>query len=353
MKRNFWSFFVLILIGWMASTPLFGQPLFHIGMRATEFSAQNPGILPDEQTYSKQLALSDTLQTIQGTWNFGVFKNRLVEAQFHGQSNIRTEAEFNPWVKSAGQVVEAYTKIFGEPSSYFTGSNQFTDPKSREYEGIDGQREIFHEAVWVKSGMRIRLNCDFGTYHTAEKPEYFPNAPQARSSYEFSIGYSRIPTKMEPKPIEGCEFWLGMSVLDFARAFPQLFPNGVQMTGQWQQSAIEKGLEGEWTFDFEADKLTHAAFRHYSADLSSNSAISCIQGTEEIIDSLQDRYGKPDDFYARESESRGATEKQSISLRMREANWYDAKGMKISVECTQYGGKSEPQLTVSMVFTAN
>jgi hypothetical protein len=231
------------------------------------------------------------------------------------------------------------------------GSNQFTDPQSRQYEGADGQREIFHEAVWVKNGMRIRLNCDFGTHHTAEKPEFAPNGPLARSTYEFSIVYGRIPTKMVPKPIDGAQFWLGMQVQDFAKVFPSLFPNGTDWTGQWQQATTEKDLAGVWTFDFDAGKLTHAAFLHFSEDLSSNSAIKCIQGTEEIIDSLQKVYGKPNAYYSRESESRGDQGMASISLRMLEAQWDNANGMKINIECMQFGGKSEPQYTVTLHFT--
>ncbi|MBP6641312.1 MAG: hypothetical protein KA293_13555 [Bacteroidia bacterium] len=334
----------------MNALPLFGQHAIQMRMSAAEFSAQNPGILPDAMEFSKQLAFQDSMNAIQGAWSIGFFKNRLGEAQFHGQNAPGNKAEFDAWVKSAGAVVAEYSELFGPPSEQWKGPQEYVERPS-DYDLTNGERVVFHEAVWVTSGMRIRLNCDFGKQHSAEKPEYHPNGPSLRSSYEFSIVYARVPTKMEPKPIEGCRFWLGMHVQDFAKEFPELFPDGVQWAGQWQHDATENGLPGKWTFNFDEGKLTFAGFSHYDGEVSANSIQGCMNAAEQMIDSLQNVYGAPDEYYSKEIMYRGMEEMEANMLRMCEAKWRNANGMKIRVDCRQLRGKSEPQLTLSVDYS--
>ncbi|MEY3443188.1 MAG: hypothetical protein RLZZ519_1469, partial [Bacteroidota bacterium] len=111
------------------------------------------------------------------------------------------------------------------------------------------------------------------------------------------------------------------------------------------------GLEGKWTFNFDEGKLTFAGFSHDDGEVSDNTIQGCMDAAEQVIDSLQYVYGAPNEYYTKESQYRGMEEDEANSMRMCEAKWRNANGMKIMVQCRQLRGKSEPQLTLSVDYS--
>jgi hypothetical protein len=140
-------------------------------MTTDEFKTKLPGILPDTVIFNGDLYLRENLNGIDGRWTFGFYGNMLGTADFQGESNIKSEDDFNKWIMNAKSIIKGYTSRHGQRVKQVNGSNKYIDRSNREYENTIGKREVFEEAFWKTKTMEIKISCDYRSNYYEEIKE--------------------------------------------------------------------------------------------------------------------------------------------------------------------------------------
>jgi hypothetical protein len=345
-NRKIWMCFISIL----ATFNLYGQENVYIGMTADEFKTKLPGMLPNETKYNGDLYLKEKLHDIDGRWTFVFSGNDLVSAGFLGESKIKNEADFNNWINSAGSIIDDYIKIYGQPLKYEKGASKYLDRDNIEYEKTIGKREVFHEAFWETKTMRIRISCDYRSNYFEEFREDLPNGPPQWFNYAFQIKYSSVPANRDVKADDVGRFYLGMDVKSFAKVFPELFPKGIGMSGQWHREQELYGISGSWSYTFENDKLTWMHFNRYIDEINEANFNKCLSATKQLIKDYSGSYGIPDTTMIGDTTFLDPIKKRHWGYDVIEARWKDYRGMKIKIEFTFMGGKGDYHFLVEINY---
>lgn len=347
MKTAFYINFLLMIFafsGVNAQSPLF------ISMSPEEFKIVKPGILPDKIEYNTELYLHEKIHSINGRWSFSINKNALNKAIFQGENKIDTEEKFKIWVESAKLLIDDYIKLYGRPDSIIEGSNKYLDRNSFEYRNKIGKREVFHEAVWKTKTMIIKISCDFRSNYYEEFQEGIINGPN--EWYEYFFGISFIPLNSDDensKEIKG-RFYIGMDIHDFAKVFPELFPAGIKLTGQWGKDEDYYGLSGNWTYRFKDGKLDWMHFQKYFDEINEANFTKCLNSANQIITDYTKLYGKPDTTIKGNSKFIDPFKSHHWGYDVIEVRWKNYNGMKIKVEFSFLGGKGDYHFMVVVNF---
>jgi hypothetical protein len=340
--------FLLILLA--TSQLSYAQNALKIGMSANEFKKIIPGVLPDQTVINKDLSLKERIYSIKGSWSFNINNNLLASASYYAEPVIRNKASFDSLINSAKQLIDDYTRLYGKPFSYNEGANQFRDRNDYEYLRNNGKRELFEEAVWHTATMNISISCDFRSNYYSEFQEGIPNGPAEWYYYSFRIGfYPFLENKTESPETTG-RFSLGMNVNDFAKVFPQLFPNGIDLTGQWGRKEKIYGLDGGWAYDFESGKLNWMLYDNYIQEINAKNFDKSFSATKHLIADYAGIYGKPDSTIIGDTVFKDPAKQHHWSYDVIEAYWKNANDMKIKIEFTFMGGKGEYAFLVKITF---
>jgi hypothetical protein len=338
MRKAFYFTFLLMIIafsGIHAQSPLF------IGMGTEEFKTVKPGLLPDKNDYCADLYLQERIYSVSGRWSFSIKNNILYKAVFNGEDRIDTEAEFKKWVESAKLLIDDYTKLYGKPDSIIAGTNKYLDRKNFQYSKTIGKREIFHEAIWKTKTMVIKISCDFRSNYYEEFQEGIINGPNEWFEYFFGISFSPMDQTANTKPESKGRFYTGMDINDFAKVFPELFPAGIKLTGQWGKDEDYYGLSGSWTYRFKDGKLDWMHFQKYIDEINETNFTKCLTSAKQMISDYTKLYGKPDTTINGNSKFIDPLKSHHWGYDVIEARWKNYNGMKIKVEFSFLGGKGD------------
>lgn len=92
------------------------------------------------------------------------------------------------------------------------------------------------------------------------------------------------------KPLTTEDIAVGMTT----RAFASIFPGAkIPVSGQWIRPDEIHGLRGEWTYSFDAKKLSWFVFNSYEATVNANTFRQYLDATRLTIAGYTTRYGNP------------------------------------------------------------
>jgi hypothetical protein len=273
-------------------------PLPRIGMTFDEFRQFKPGILPNTIPYEGAVALREHLYTIDGQWVFTFRENVMHRIQFLDLNQIRSKTDFETWLRSAKNVIEDFTRTFGQPRSHQRGSEEYYDTNSRYTDKPDGPRHTYREVRWAFPLWEINIICEIRSSRAEDAPDKeYDEYDMEFWTYEFQIDafvfHYGLPSG---QPLINGKYYIGMPVTAFAERHPALFPNGTAPSGIFQHKESWQGLNGEWTYHFEAGKLElfhfHAYF--YNQEATKPAFQLCMRATTAIVEEFKTRFGKPD-----------------------------------------------------------
>jgi hypothetical protein len=340
--------FLLILLS--AGQFGYAQKSLRIGMSSKEFNQVIPGILPDKTVINQDLYLKEKIYSVKGSWLFSIHDNVLAVASYAAEPVIPDKASFDSLISSAKQLIDDYTKLYGKPYSYNEGANQYKDRNDYEYQKSIGKRELFEEAVWHTATMSITVSCDFRSNYYSEFQEGIPNGPSEWYNYSFQIGYTSLKGNNAGPINEPGRFSLGMNVTDFAKVFPKLFPNGIDLTGQWGRKENIYGLDGGWAYNFESGKLNWMLYDSYIHEINAKNFEKCFSVTKHLIADYTGFYGKPDSTIIGDTVFKDPAKQHHWGYDVIEARWKNVEGMKIKIEFTFMGGKGEYDFLFKITF---
>ncbi|MFH0893751.1 MAG: hypothetical protein V2A54_04885 [Bacteroidota bacterium] len=325
----------------LTSLRLCAQDDLRIGMTTDEFKAKLPGVLPEKLDFNSSLILKEKLYDMDGQWNFSFSGSKLFSAEYIGKSEIITEEGFKKWTGSAKQIIDDYKKIYGKPDQYETGTLSFFDRNNNAYHEIIGKREVFYEAIWKTKTEDIKISCDFRSNYYEEFKENAPNGPNEWYNYHFQISHSLLPNAVDVGAGKKGRFWPGMDVNEFAKVFPTLFPDGVNVSGQWGREQELYGLKGGWAYQFENGKLSWIHYDKYFDEINEKNFNLCLSATDKLIADYTKKYGKPDTTITGNTKYVDPYEKHHWGYDVKEVRWKNVNGMKIKIEFTFMGGKGD------------
>jgi len=189
--------------------------------------------------------------------------------------------------------------------------------------------------------MRITISSDYRSNYYEEFKEGLPNGPTEWYNYAFCIKYTSLAAANAVKAVDAGRFYLGMDVNDFGKVFPELFPNGVGLTGQWGREEKLYGLNGSWAYRFENGKLNWMHYDKYIDEINDTNFNKCLSATKQLLKDYTKQYGKPDTTIIGNTHFIDPYKKHHWGYDVLEARWKDYKGMKIKVEFTFMGGKGD------------
>ncbi|MEI6123536.1 MAG: hypothetical protein WCQ95_07890 [Bacteroidota bacterium] len=341
----------LILLLLLASAgSLQGQNNLFIGMSANQFRAAMPGLLPTQNLFSQQIYLKETLHGLAGSWTFSFNNNLLQSASYAVSLRMQNKPEFDSFIASAKQIIADYTKLYGTPPVFSQGTNLWADRNTNAYEKNIGKREVFEEAQWKTNNANIKISCDYRSNYYQEFQEGIPNGPIEWYSYYFEITNTPLAEVTETKTQNSERFCVGMNVNDFAKTFPQLFPNGIGITGQWGRPETLYGLVGSWVYNFKAGKLNWMMFDAYNDNITQAHFDTCLKATRQLIADYTKQCGKPTSTTLGDTNFTDPALHRHWGYDVIKTVWKNYKGQKIIIQFTFMGGKGEYAFLVNINF---
>ncbi|MBU0487007.1 MAG: hypothetical protein KKD31_03545 [Bacteroidetes bacterium] len=338
MKQTVLFIFSILIL---TASGLFAQQTVRIGMTAEEFRTKLPGIIPDVMDYNKEMQFKEKQHNIAGQWTFRIKNNFLLSASFQGDNRVIALEDFDEWTESARLIIADYTKTYGKPKSYENGECNYIDPLDNSFSSNESSRALYHEAVWETKTTNIKITCDYRSNYFEDFDLGTPSGPREYCYYYFCIEHSPSKTKTDAKEADPGRFFLGMSVDDFAKKFPSLFPKGVKISGQWGRDEDLHGLAGDWTYRFEDGILTWIHFQKYYDDITATNFQTCLSATNQLISEYTAAFGKPDNTIVGDTTFIDPYKKHHWGYDVKEVQWKNYQGMKIKIEFSFLGGKGD------------
>lgn len=132
---------------------------------------------------------------------------------------------------------------------------------------------------------------------------------------------------------------IGMSTNEFNKIYPSL--NNIRYENESTYTRADNiyGIENEWGYRFENDKLNWIYFMNYIDSLDENNFHKCLTAAQNVIKDYTQQYGKPDTVIIGDTTFVDPYVKIHWGYDVIEARWENYNNMKIKVEFTFMGGK--------------
>ena len=158
----------------------------------------------------------------------------------------------------------------------------------------------------------------------------------------FALLYSVLPA--QTKVI------IGMSPDSVKKIFPEAKEETFKRTTTLAVKATVYGLEDEWNYRFNNDKLDWIFFDKYIDSLNEQNFKLCLSATQNLIKDYTKAYGKPDTTIKGNFRFVDPYKKHHWGYPVLEARWKNYKGMKIKAQFTFMGGKGQYHFLVKVNY---
>ena len=233
----------------------------------TELTRFTEEDLEYNQDYEKSAEMFGT----QGNWSFsfGYRLYTLNSVDYRSEAHVESKSieEQNAFKETYRDAVEqAYKELrsfYGEPAKYENNLDSL------------GLNELYYtadyfSAAWDYENVRISLKLDFlGTSRPqegTEEQEFVMNAHEelmAKNKLVFQLQQhlNDFVTRKEVSLPNQLRYKLGMSPRAFSVAYPEFYPDGFQIDGDFEEKETINGLKGKWSYDIREDTLHHVSYR--------------------------------------------------------------------------------------------
>lgn len=311
------------------------------GMSMEEFNLMKPGIIPEDLKYNKNgIQIEEEKNGLKGTWvvdfrsdmitgSTYFFRDRL--SVFGDVDTALARQSFDAGYSASLKCIDEYTAKYGKPVLFHQSDTLY---KQVNY-NLHSYTIVI--AVWELNTMKIEL--EFALSGINESQYYIPNSEPTSFYYLFSIKY--LPCECSGKSADE-KFYIGQSVTEFAKVYPELFPIGINHRGQWEEPDDFFGLKDNWVYFFDEGKLTSYNFAYYSdrEEVNQEKFDSLLQSTDNIVEAFKLQFGKPTSYTSENRKFKDPYTEHHWGYDVVEAKW-KLKKHWISVEYQFFGGKGD------------
>ena len=259
------------------------------GATLEDFKKAYPGIVPDKTSYNESISRVEQLGHFNGSWYFD-FKNDSLESATYS-CNLGGKPKLG-CVSTYMKYYSFFSGDMGQPLRVISAKDTFLREDRKRVENTD--TVLF--ASFRSKNTRIVMGIYFtGSQKVTMDPsdmvnQNMINGPAAYNYYVFTIHC--LPIK-DNKAADAWKFYPGMSVNEFAKVIPELFPNGVGVSGQWGVDEKLMGLAGGWAFEFKSSYLDWAMWNYYAGKYDQTTFMNCLRSARGIIADYTKKYGTP------------------------------------------------------------
>ena len=292
---------------------------------------------------------------IQGEWSFrfGYRLYTLNSVDYRSRAEVmnkQIDERKGLKITYRSAIEQAYKELcsfFGEPVKYENNldSLSLNDP----YYTFD-----YFDAAWdFKDNVRISLKLNFlGTNRPskeARKDEFVMNAnedPPPRNELVFQLQQhlNDFVTRKEVSLPNQPHYKLGMSPRAFSVAYPEFYPNGFQIDGDFEEKETINGLKGEWSYDIRKDTMHHISYRIGTPrrqDVGAKEIKMYAAATKELHTRFEKALGSPTIFY--DSTEYVTTNRMRIfSKKIYLAKWVDGNIVHAVMMTKRHDGNGLP-----------
>lgn len=259
------------------------------GISVDEFRKVYPGVISENVTYNESISKDEKLGQFNGSWYFDFKRDTLQTVTY----------SYNLGSKPKPGAVSTFMKYF----SFFSkdmGSSihtiQSKDTVLREDRKRVENSDTIVFGAWKSKNTRVVM----GIYFTGNRKvkmdasdmvsQNMINAEADRNYYVFTI--QCLPIKSD-NVADSWKFYPGMHIKEFAKIIPELFPNGLGISGQWAMDEKLIGLAGGWAYQFKNSTLDWMMWNHYAGKYDQTTFMNCLRSTRGIIADYSKIYGTP------------------------------------------------------------
>lgn len=143
---------------------------------------------------------------------------------------------------------------------------------------------------------------------------------------------------------------LGMSLEEVQKIYPNLKSSKYENTITLTRPESIHGLESEWGYRFEDNRLSWIYFMKYIDDIDESNFNKCLSSTKKIIEDFTKVYGNPDEVKKGNEQFVDPYKKRHWGYDVIKVKWLNYQGMKIIVEFNFFGGKGEYHFIVKIDY---
>lgn len=143
---------------------------------------------------------------------------------------------------------------------------------------------------------------------------------------------------------------IGMTENQVKKIYPKMESTTYENTTTFTRTENLYGIDGEWGYRFENEKLNWIHFDKYIDEINDTNFIKCLSATRKIISDFSKFYGNPDTTIIGDTTFIDPYQKKHWGYDVLESQWKDYNGMKIKVEFTFMGGKGEYNFLVNINY---
>lgn len=143
---------------------------------------------------------------------------------------------------------------------------------------------------------------------------------------------------------------IGMSLNSVKQLHPEFNSTVSQNAVTLTKPDTLYGLNGEWGYRFENEKLTWIYFNKYIDEINEANFKKCLSAAEKLIEDYSKPYNKPDTLIIGDTLFVDPYIKKHWGYDVVEAKWKKSDNMKIKIEFTFMGGKGEYSFLVKINY---
>jgi hypothetical protein len=132
---------------------------------------------------------------------------------------------------------------------------------------------------------------------------------------------------------------IGMTMNEVKNIYPGMESTNYQNTITLSRAEDLYGLDGNWGYRFEGDKLNWIFFNKYIDKINDKNFQKCLTAAKQIIIDFTKVYGNPDTTITGNTKFIDPYKDKHWGYKVLEARWSNYNGMKIKVEFTFMGSK--------------
>lgn len=334
MKR---LFFLLLMIPFSGFTQ---SEKIVCGMTSHEFRKLKPGIIPETVYCNDELTHDEKLYFFDGTWYYD-FKRDTLRTLFYSDNLGDTPRK--GYGTTWHYVYRALSMKLGNPyyQKFKIEDTLLTENRVRKE---NSDTVLF--AAWKSA----RFNIHLGIYYTGNKKikmdpqdmvsQTTMNEGPSINYYLFTINY----TPAKNNAIEMGGMFPGISALEAYQVNQSVFPNGLGVSGQWNEELTKSGLKGNCSYNFRSGRLQSILWSHYAGKADKATYEKLLKSTDEIVIDYTNKYGEPEKI-AEEKEYKDPHTKRHYGYDILKYRWETDK-VKVEVEYYFSAGKGMHDLMV-------
>ena len=311
------------------------------GMKIDDFKKKFPGIVPSKTYFNEDVVRQEKIGDFDGTWYFNFDLDTLRDLFFSSNLGAAPEQKF---ANSFIQLKKSMSLKFQNPGIDLIIDSSLSADRAKKY-----RRDTVMVCRWQMRECEVEMGLfhegNKGLKQSAMDMVNQTNAMAPINNYMFRI--TCFP-KQNLASTANWKFYPGMTALHLLSVKPDMFPEGLGVSGQWQKDETKFKLKGKNTWTFKNNILNTSVWDFYAKDTKEKSFNECLKCTKALIAECTKKYGAPSTQTA--SKKFNEVGKETYGGTVLKAEWHLQK-INIVVAHQITGAKGVKFMTVKLEKT--